>query len=556
MSADPLTAIRVSCDYRGERRDFLFKESVIVIGRSGGDEVNLKLDFDHRISRRHARIWLDGEHFWIADSDSAGGTRVNGTHIKGNRVLNHVDRVQVGETILQVELAGLTEAHIPAPPGSSLGLDEASLDSALDSDATRIQRREEQEQREVEISARRDSRIRSAIQLPGADKDLRERLQLLYDLPLQLVDAQSAQGLYDMILERVVELIPGAERGALLILDRLSNKLALRSSIPENSPPISRTLIKRAASEAGGFIWSREEEMDPSVSMARLGIETGMYTPLMWKDEVLGVLCVDNAGHSKAFGSEDLEFLMAVANYAAAAVRNQMLQADLEHFVEIQHRLLTNFSPKLREKLLDKARAGRLKPGGEKSEVTLLMSDLRGFAKTTADMSTESLVDMLNEYFSALVTALFEHGGTVDKFIGDAILAVFGSPEPDGQQRFNAINAATAMQAALEQVNIDRKSRGDRTCELGIGLHHGEVLHGFIGAAERLEFTVIGDAVNKVSRICDGARGGEVLVSESVRSPVAHQFDFEAQDIQTKHEGQLSVWKVSKKALAETPPQQ
>lgn len=549
MSATPITAIRVTCDYRGERRDFLFKENVIVIGRSGGDEVNLKLDFDHRISRIHARIWLEGDRFWIGDLDSAGGTRVNGTHVKEDRILNHVDRVQVGETILQVELAGLTDAHIPAPPGSSLGLDEASLNSGL----TKILRHEDLEQPEVEISESRDSRIRSAIQLPGADKDWRKRLQLLYDLPLQLIDASTAQTLYDMILKRVIDIIPGADRGALLILDRMSNKLALRSSIPDHLPPISRTLIKRAASDVGGFIWSREEETDPSVSMARLGIETGMYTPLMWKDEVLGVLCVDNPRRSKVFGAEDLDFLMAVANYAAAAVRNQMLQADLEHFVEVQRRLLTNFSPKLREKLLDKARAGRLKPGGEKSEVTLLMSDLRGFAKTTADMSTEDLVDMLNEYFSALVTALFEHGGTVDKFIGDAILAVFGSPEPDEQQRFNAINAAAAMQKALEQVNRERKERGVPTCELGIGVHHGEVLHGFIGAAERLEFTVIGDAVNKVSRICDGAKGGEVLVSESVRVRVAKQFEFEARDIETKHEGQLSVWKV-KKALAESPP--
>ena len=116
----------------------------------------------------------------------------------------------------------------------------------------------------------------------------------------------------------------------------------------------------------------------------------------------------------------------------------------------------------------------------------LLCSDIRGFSRLTADM--------------------------------DAILAVFGSPEPDPRQHENAVRAALRMQTAVSEITAARAAKGQTTCEMGLGVHSGEVLHGFIGAADRLEFTVIGDAVNRTSRYCDGAGAGEVLIS-----PETHQ---------------------------------
>ena len=99
-----------------------------------------------------------------------------------------------------------------------------------------------------------------------------------------------------------------------------------------------------------------------------------------------------------------------------------------------------------------------------------------------------------------MVNAIFRHEGTVDKFVGDAILAVFGSPEPDAKQHVNAVQAAMAMQEAIEEINDVRRANHQVVCEIGIGIHCGEVLHGFIGSEERMEFTVIGDAVNRASR--------------------------------------------------------
>lgn len=380
---------------------------------------------------------------------------------------------------------------------------------------------------------------KTPLPMTGLADDATARLNLLYDLPLQFAAERDEKALYDLILNRVVDLIPGALRGALLIFEPASGKLALRASIPMDNPPISRTLIKRAISEGSGFIWSVDEgEQDLSKSIQSIGVRTGMYVPLLWQGSPMGVLCVDNPERSAAFCKEDLQFLVSVAHYAAAAVANQHLQASLAQKNKTMEHLLANFSPKLRSTLLQMAQEGKLKPGGQKSQVTILLSDLRGFTRVSTGLPAESVVEMLNDYFSALVEVVFQYDGTVDKFMGDAILAVFGSPEIDPDHAMKAVRAAIGMQAAAERVNTRRKAAGLPYCELGIGLHTGEVLHGFIGAEERLEYTVIGDTVNKASRYCDGAKGGEIVFSPELFDALGGTVQATPSIIQTKHEGE------------------
>jgi adenylate cyclase len=173
------------------------------------------------------------------------------------------------------------------------------------------------------------------------------------------------------------------------------------------------------------------------------------------------------------------------------------------------------------------------------------MSDLRGFTRVSAMLDSDVVVQMLNDYFSELGSIIFQHDGTIDKFIGDAILAVFGSPEPDPQHALKATRCAIAMRAAMHTMNDRRRRQGLPLCEIGIGVHTGEVLHGFIGAAERLEFTVIGDTVNKASRYCDGAQASEILLGPQTHALVTSQISTEPHFIPTKHEGTLPAHRVS-----------
>jgi len=235
--------------------------------------------------------------------------------------------------------------------------------------------------------------------------------------------------------------------------------------------------------------------------------------------------------------------LIAIGQYAGMALSEQKLITDLHRNVKLVERLMANFSPRVRAVLVEQARLGKLRPGGIKSELTVLFCDICGFTQTAAQMDAHDVVDMLNHYFQPLVEAVFRHDGTVDKFMGDAMLAVFGSPEPDPQHHQKAVSAALAIQEAVRATSQLRAARGDVTCEVRVGLHSGEVFHGFVGAMDRLEFTVIGDAVNRASRYCRAAAEGEILISQEVFQRVFNLVRTEKTTIQTK-EGELTGYRV------------
>ncbi len=499
----------------------------VVIGRpKQGVTVDLDLTPDQGASRPHARIWIEGGQYWIEDLGSINGTLVDGRPIigKGKVQLKPGQSIHISETTLSLEAATEDDANRRAP--SSPSDDTQSAQPR----AVRLDIRET-----IDASA-------PAFTAAGKDPDATRRLALLYELPLQFGVDGGLDAVFQTITERVVEVIPNAMRGALLVRDRTTGELLPKGSVPLGQPAVSETLVKRAMQERRGFVWHRGPDL--TASQGEYHIEAGMYVPLMWKDEVLGVVCVDNQQGGPAFNEDDLRLLAAVAHHAAMAAVQNRLQEDLRRNAALLGRLMTNFSPKIREQLLSRARHGRLRLGGEKSEVAILMSDIRGFTQLTAGMETDDVVDLLNDYLSALVEIIFKFDGTVDKFGGDSILAVFGSPEPDPQMYEKAVRAAIAMQAAMGQVSERRLAHRQVPCTIGIGVHCGEVLHGFIGSKERMEFTIIGSPVNQTARYAAGAAGNEILISRDLWQRTYRLVDSEPVTIETKHEGNFQAFRI------------
>ncbi len=518
--------MRIRYWHRGNEKIFDKSAEAVVLGRPRrGVHIDIDLTPDLRVSRPHARISAADGDYWIEDLGSANGTRVDGQPIKGmgKLRLQPGQKIAISDTTVEVEILAATSDLDP-----SWAAEDSTLVVTQD---TRL-----------DIAEMIDAA--APVFEPGQPiaADRAQALALLYELPLQFGELTELEALFQTIIERLVAIIPAASRGALLLEDQTSGELLLKAHVPAGQPSVSMTLASRAMARRQGFIW--REGSDPSQSQFFNRIKAGMYVPLMWKGRVLGVACVDNSDGGTIFNTDDLRLMLAVAHYAAMAAMQNQLQSELRRNAALLSRLLTNFSPKLRDTLLSRAAHGRLRLGGERSEVVILASDIRGFTVLTAGMDTDDVMDLLNDYFSALVDAIFKYDGTVDKITGDAILAVFGSPEPDPLRHEKAVRAALAMQSVMAEISDKRAGRGQPTCAIGIGVHCGEVLHGFIGSNDRMELTIIGEAANWTARYCAGAAAGEILISPAMHQRLWRYIDTELVTIGTKHEGDLSAYRL------------
>ncbi|MEJ2642120.1 MAG: adenylate/guanylate cyclase domain-containing protein, partial [Desulfosarcinaceae bacterium] len=169
---------------------------------------------------------------------------------------------------------------------------------------------------------------------------------------------------------------------------------------------------------------------------------------------------------------------------------------------------------------------------GSQENLTLLFSDLRGFTAITEQYPVETVVQALNAYLSRMVSIIFEQGGTLDKFIGDAIMAFWGAPLKDSHQQHHAVAAALAMQSAMASLNRSGERRGYPRLRMGIGIHSGDVILGNIGSTQKLDYTVIGDSVNFTARLESLTKQYQcgILISEAAYRPVADTFCCRAVD--------------------------
>ena len=206
------------------------------------------------------------------------------------------------------------------------------------------------------------------------------------------------------------------------------------------------------------------------------------------------------------------------------AVANAHLIRKIEHDARNRAQFERLLSPGVVEQIMN----GKitLEKGGKLRDVTILFADIRGFTSMARRIEATHVVAMLNRYFEMVVDVVFSHGGTVDKYIGDEIMVLFGAPVKMEHPADRAVACALEMQSALEDFNLDREQHGEDKIQIGIGINSGEVVVGAIGSSQTMQYTCIGDAVNIASRLTDMAKPGQVVISENTLADLTGKAEY------------------------------
>jgi len=243
--------------------------------------------------------------------------------------------------------------------------------------------------------------------------------------------------------------------------------------------------------------------------LEELGVS--VLLPLTAQGTLVGALAVGYKKSGRFYTREDIDLLSTLAHQGGAALENARLAQEMKHEELVRTNLSRYLSPQIVDRVVEQDM--QLNLGGDRKEVTVLFSDIRNFTTITADHPPDQLVQILNQYFTEMAEVIFAHNGSLDKYIGDAIVAVFGSLIELENPARNAVEAAVEMMGRMAALNQRWQTAYGLTMEMGIGINSGEVFLGNIGSPERMEFTVIGDTVNVASRFSSLARGGQILLT-------------------------------------------
>lgn len=477
---------------------------------------------DRVVSKEHCHIELVDGQYVLRDLGSLNGTFVNGRRVHEHR-LEPGDEITIGSTRIVFEPAR-RHTHVSFDGVGVEDLPDATNRFKIgDSDAGPLIRAK------VSVLAEKTFFAEELIEDEASLRRDYEKLRASYEVTRAIEIGTSVTALCNKILEVAFRLVP-ADRGVILLHDErgLLEPVSVRTGEgvdPDQEVIVSKTVLDTVIREKEAVLShdaSSDARFQSAQSVIMQGIRSTMCVPLLHKDTVLGIMMLDSKLATHAFTEKDLALFETVASQAAIAVQNTLFAKKLEQEAVMRERFRRLLSPAIAEQVL----SGELevKKGGELRETTILFVDIRGFTSISESCAPQVVVAALNEYFERMVEIVFRYEGTLDKFIGDEMMVLFGAPVAHRDDPVRAVHAALEMQAAMDALNLGHEESGLPPFEIGIGINTGEVVAGYIGSSEALEYTVIGDPVNTGSRLCAIAKPGQTLISEGTREKLGGQF--------------------------------
>jgi adenylate cyclase len=484
-------------------------KDVFIIGRL--PECDMVLPFSG-ISRNHARIVKNSECVWtIQDIGSKNGTQVNQYLITDIQELFNNDVIYLGNIKLVVKLKN-----------TDINVTTNRFLKKVNNQPQKIIFRNVKQLQQQWIGA-------NTINGQNNNKDETiARLKDLVEIAKNLCAATSIEEIFFQVQQVVFRYLDSIDRLALLVQIDNSDNLELinsatrdvldRETLATDGSWISRSICQKVFAEKIA-IQSADTQSDQRFSSAESilfkGIRSAMAVPLWDEHKVIGVLYADaslSSSHWEKEGEEELSFFSALANIVASSVQRSLLVEKLRNEEVIRHRLERYHSPAVVQQLIAVGGSadGRLAP--TENEISILFADLVGFTAISEKLTPTEIAQLLNKLFEEMLKEVFLYSGTLDKYIGDCIMAFFGAPDPDPGHADRAVASAKGMLTRLQHLNDN--NFWQEPLQLRIAINSGKAIVGDVGSSQRVDYTALGTTINLAARMETICSPGECVISE------------------------------------------
>jgi class 3 adenylate cyclase len=508
-------------EVEGRPQRFQLTGPEIFLGRSSENEVVLN---DFSVSRRHAVIRREKERWVIVDQNSTNGVKVNGRFVTSSPIAPG-DVLTVGTFSLTVREE--LPAERPKPPVRSVGESSSTFVRSI-ADFNRDFHLEEYVPEEEEGDELTQSGKRSTSAVARS-----KIFEILVQVAKTLILAREVGEILGRVVDLLFEHLPVDRVVVVLVGDggKLVPMLARqRGKEPSDAGEIfSHTIVESVIQNRVAVLTSdalADGRFEAGQSIRIQQIRSAMCVPLWNQDRVIGALHVDTPLRAGSFTADDLDLLTALGNFAAVAIERARLQRRIEKEERIRERLSRYHSPGVVEEIASDA-SGVIDRVRTRN-VSVFFADIVGFTSAAEGMDPDALSRFLSTFFTFAADAIFAEGGTLDKFIGDAVMAFFGAPivQPDHARR--AVSAAAKLVENVKAWNLERVARGEPPVGVRIGVNTGNAVVGDIGSEQRVDYTVLGNTVNVAARIEEYVAGpNEVAVGEETARLTSDDFSYE-----------------------------
>ncbi|MEO8585294.1 MAG: adenylate/guanylate cyclase domain-containing protein [Acidobacteriota bacterium] len=512
--------LEIVYEVEGQTRRFLLSGGDVSIGRSSENGIVLN---DFSVSRRHALLSERGGIWTIEDLRSTNGVKVNG-EFAPKSPLRADDVLSVGAFTLHVREQPVTKS--------------IAAKAISDSSSTFV-RSIADFNRDYNLDATGSGAIVTDVagtlagRRPAPEKGREKIFEILVQVARTLIEAPDVDQILSKVVDLLFDFLP-AERAVVVLREdsgRLVATLARQRgrTASEAAETFSHTIVETVVRERVAVLTSdalTDDRFEAGQSIRIQQIRSAMCVPLWNREHVIGALHVDTPLKTGTFTADDLDLLTALGNFAAVAIERARLQSRIAKEERIRERLARYHSPGVVEEIVSEGPAGVEKV--RTREVTVFFADIVGFTTAAETMAPEDLSVFLETVFTFAADAIFEQGGTLDKFIGDAVMAFFGAPIPQPDHPRRAVAAAAKLIESLKAWNVGRVGRGEAEVAVRVGVNTGRAVVGDIGSDRRVDYTVLGNTVNVAARLESYVAGpNEIVVGEETARLAADAFVFE-----------------------------